>query len=163
MQLTHDISLYGETWTKTLEKLLEYKIFTTHYQVFKICVAIGIFFDKQIELKKDSDFVKSVPRTVMANDLQTLKSYFESAILTSNVDELKPFDIDQKIRIAFDDEYDSPIKELDFLTKFANYGVTVINPWIYESDYSTVDNFNDKLKEFCSSTNSEVLSILNDL
>lgn len=156
------ILLHGEIWADTIDKLMELKIFRTYYDIYKLCITLGIFFDKQIENTK-STIIRTIPVTMPINDMANLQKYFETAVLTSELNILKGLDIDEKIMIAFNPEYVIPFEEIDFLTMFANYGVTIICKWITKDDLSTIRNFHKNLKEYAGTISIETLdSLTND-
>lgn len=143
MIITRDILLYGEDWVETIDKLLDYKIFTQqpNFQIYCLAAAIGIFYDKQLDIK-DRKVSKTVPRLVLSNNQEYLKDIISTAILSSKKlpEELS---VDEtRIRLAFNDEYRQEFDRFDFLTKFANFGITKIKSLIRNSDLDTIESFN---------------------
>ena len=69
MEITSDILLKGKNWTRAIDELSE--IFSTrpNYQIYMLCLAIGIMYDKIIDRDdQEGDEQKSVPRNVITNN-----------------------------------------------------------------------------------------------
>ena len=83
MEITTDVILRGEIWSNTLTDL-QPSIFKTYCDVYIICVAIGIMYDEQISLKTEpNEEFKTVPRTVLLQNTETLDFLFQTAIITT--------------------------------------------------------------------------------
>ena len=48
MELKSDIVIKGSTWYKVNQGLVK-RVFDTQWGLFKICLSIGILYDKQLE------------------------------------------------------------------------------------------------------------------
>lgn len=144
MIITRDIYMYGEDWVETIDKLLEFKIFThqPHFQIYSLSAAIGIFYDMQIDIN-DKKMSKSVPRLVVSNNQEYLKEIISTAILSSKKIPADLSEDEVRIKLSFDDEYRQDFDRIDFLTKFANFGITKLKELLGSSDLETIVNFNN--------------------
>ena len=123
MEITTDILLKGKEWNEAAEKLSS--IFTTrhrrNYNLFMLCVAIGIMYDKRIEKFEDlGENTLSVPRNVIQNnDYGKLDLMFQAAILSTSTESISE---DRRLELAFGEKND--FNRISFLVQFANFGVT---------------------------------------
>ena len=54
MEIKSEITLKGSVWS-SVDHGYRRKIFETQWDIFKICLAIGILYDKQLENEKNED------------------------------------------------------------------------------------------------------------
>ena len=144
MYIGSDISLRGDVWNDTLDKLKP--IIETNYGVFVLSVAIGIFADKQIETldtSLSSDSYRSIPRSILHNNVHIFDLLFKSAIITSTTVD---FSEDERMELAFNDdskaEKTKNFGKMAFLTKFANYGVTQLAQRITDDPLENIEALN---------------------
>ena len=123
-----DIPLKGQLWIDYIEKFRG-SFFETQWALFALCISIGIMYDKQLEFEALDNQNTSVPRSILnkMENRNLLEYMFQTAILTT-----KNVELDEKTRLslAFGDEKDNDFNEYLFLTKFANYGLKVIDEQI---------------------------------
>lgn len=48
MQITSDVTLKGPVWAEMLDRLVE-EVFATNWDVYALCISIGMMYDGQIE------------------------------------------------------------------------------------------------------------------
>ena len=90
-------------------------------------------YDKQVEFEQLENQNTSVPRTMLnrMENRSLLEYMMQTAILTT-----KTVDYDEKTRLTLafgeDKDKDPEFNEYAFLTKFANYGLTIIDEEIGE-------------------------------
>jgi hypothetical protein len=144
MYIGSDISLRGDIWNDTLDKLK--LIIETNYEVFVLSVALGIFFDKQIETldtSMSSDSYRSIPRSILHNNVQIFDLLFKAAIITSTTVD---YSEDDRMELAFNDDSKSEkvknFGKMAFLAKFANYGVTQLAQKITDDPLESIEMLN---------------------
>ena len=140
MELKTDAILKGPVWAETIDKLVAKtgKVFKTNWDLYALSITLGMMHDCQIE---SDDMVpegydaepRYVPRNVLG-DLQRrtlLEFMLQSAMITT-----KHLDMaeNERLEIAFNDDKKLDFNPVAFLTKFANYGVTVIKEAIDDAD-----------------------------
>lgn len=147
MEITKDILLRGEIWSKTIDRLSPFFKSRPHYEIFMLALSIGIMYDINIEPQDiDLDLVKSVPRNVIHNnDNGRLDFFFQAAILsTRTVD----FSEEQRLELAFGEKKFEGFNKIDFLVGFANKGVQELFNQTTDDTLETMG----KLKNFLFST-----------
>lgn len=124
---TTDVGLKGEIWANICDRLRD-TIFNSYWQIYALCISIGIMYDEQLEFESSED-VKTVPRTVLnhPNNNSLLDFLFQSAILTSLKTELSE---EQRLELAFAEKSKIDFNKLSFLTSFANFGATKLHELI---------------------------------
>lgn len=130
MEITTDVLLKGKTWENLLEKT-QGKFFETYWQVYALCISIGIIKDQTLEFESDGEN-KYIPRNILirSENNSLLELMFQSAILTSkSID----FDEDTRLNLAFGEEKDS-FNRMAFLTSFANYGAQELLKQLSDAD-----------------------------
>ena len=137
MELTTDAILKGPIWHDTLEKLVG-TVFETQWDVYALCITIGMMFDSQIETDAmvPADYEMdphSVGRNVLgkAQNRSLLEFMFQSALVTTKHLDL---DEDARLQLAFDDKAKPEFNPIAFLTKFANYGITKVAEVISDTE-----------------------------
>lgn len=137
LELTTDAYLKGPIWHDTLDKLVG-TVFETQWDVFALCISIGMMYDCQIEtdsMVPDGYEVEphSVGRNVLgkAQNRALLEFMFQSAMVTTKHLDL---DEDARLELAFNDKAKPDFNPVAFLTRFANYGITKISEVISDTE-----------------------------
>ena len=160
LELKSDISLNGSVWSNVIDKYVK-TFFGTQWGVFKLSLAIGILYDKQMDdstiAKGSEDKGHSIPRNMFIRNAKEMEFFFETAILTSSCIELDEKD---RLYLAFSDDItaeemdDEDIDEIyngvskeaitfdrfKFLKQFANYGATKLEECISKNLDETMEN-----------------------
>ncbi len=135
MEITTDVALRGEFWNQAIEKLEPIFKTRTNYMIYILSMAIGIKYDKRIE-KFDSDEIKSVPRNVLTNNANDkLDFIFQAAILSTTTENLTE---EERLNLAFGEK--TNFKKIEFLTQFANFGVTKLVELIGINHIESMEN-----------------------
>ncbi len=145
MELTTDVYLRGTAWSRAIEALAPIFKTRTHYMIYILAMAIGIMYDQRIEKPaEENEELKSVPRNVLQNnDNGKLDFMFQAAILSTTTEQ---FEEEERLDLAFGEKPD--FKKIDFLTQFANFGVTKLVELIGDSPVESMEN----IKNFLVST-----------
>lgn len=133
MQLSSDISLPHPLWERADNELCsnnELGIFNRLVDVYILACAIGIKDDKVIN-EEDIDNPLPSPKSIGRNthrenlDVRDLLDFMlQNALLNSATIKL---DEDERLKLAFNPDYtNKKINAANFLTGFANYGITKI-------------------------------------
>lgn len=162
MELTTDASLRGPIWAETLDKLRG-TVFETYWDVYALCISIGMMYDCQIE----SDAMvpagyeaepRSVPRNMLghAQNKALLEFMLQTALVTT-----KHLDMteEERLELAFGSDIKLEFNPVAFLTKYANYGVTKLNEVI--SDSEDVELL-EQLMTFLNATYEAGVGVLDD-
>ena len=137
MALKTDAVLKGPIWDITLNRLVG-TVFKTQWDVYALSIAIGMMYDCQIESDDMvPDGYDTEPHTVGRNVLghaqnrSLLEFMLQTAMITT-----KHLDLDEneRLEIAFNDDKKLNFNPIQFLTKFANYGISMINDVIDDTD-----------------------------
>lgn len=182
MEIRSDIALKGDAWANAIDELVsktrgdrmwtasiesgDSKFFDTQWALFKVCLAIGILYDRRIEeLPKTAEVEegsRSIPRNMVANHAADMNYFFNAAILTTNTTSLNETD---RLYLAFSEEITEEEMEgedievirhgvseealkfdkLGFLVGFANYGVTKMCEQIDPNINVTMENISEFL------------------
>lgn len=152
MEITTDIVLKGSKWRKALIAFAPFfpQSSQPNYSLYIISMSIGMMYDKQEDIAgeetdEDKELRPSVPRTVLHSHNTDLDFLFQSAILTSD---LVSYNEDQRMSLAFDPKCDIKINKLEFMTKFANFGVGKLLDQASDEPLESMEN----LKKFLAST-----------
>ena len=148
MELTTDVTLRGVAWDTVIEKLASIFKTRTNYSIYMFSLAIGIMYDKRIEKPDGADDVSRNPRNVPRNVIQNndngrLDFIFQAAILSTMTEH---FTEEERLELAFGEA--NGFKKIEFLTQFANFGVTKLVEMIGDSDLESMEN----IKNFAAST-----------
>lgn len=137
MELKTDAILKGPIWADTLECLVG-SVFKTYWDVYALSISIGMMHDSQIE---SDDMVpegydaepKSVPRTMLghAQNKALLEFMLQAAMITTKHVDLEE---SERLEIAFNGDKELDFNPIAFLTKYANYGITMIKDVIDDTD-----------------------------
>lgn len=154
-KITVDIVLKGEDWEKLISQLYR-KVFSTMYNMYVLCVSIGIMYDKQIsyDSNKEVEEAGSIPRVVQQNNKEELEILFQTAILTTD---LVDFSEDTRLELAFGDS--NPVEgfnQIHFLTQFANYGASVLAEKMGDDVLESMENIKVLLSATVSGLNFEI-------
>lgn len=153
-KITRDIALKTPDWEKLISQMYR-TVFSTMYNMYVLCVSIGIMYDQQIDVDpKEEDPAGQIPRNVLVNNKEELEILFQTAILTS--DQIS-FSEDERLELAFGDT--NPIKDFDqlnFLTRFANYGAKVLAEKMGDDVLESMENIKDLLSATVAGLNFEI-------
>lgn len=147
-----DIILRRKCWAK-MEPLLEQKIFSRQIDIFILACSIGVCEDKFLEDDKEDVLLeeKSIGRnTIQTNfDLQELLIYlYQNAVLnTKNID----LSVDERKQAAFDLDNDMKVGNMSFealLTKFADYGMSILAEKVTDHSFETLNNVVDLMEYY---------------
>lgn len=165
MEITSDISLRGTAWNTAIEKLGGIFKTRTNYMIYMLSLAIGIMYDKR-ENKlplEDGEEVRSVPRNVVRNNDQgKLDFMFQAAILSTTTESLSE---EARLDLAFGDKTDEKVgfKRIDFLTQFANFGVTKLVELIGETPIESMESIKNFLVSTVEGRNLEIDALPDDI
>lgn len=137
MDLKTDALLKGPIWADTMERLVG-PIFKTYWDVYALSISIGIMHDGQI----DSDSMVpegydakplAVPRNVLghAQNKALLEFMLQTTMVTTKHLTL---DESERLEIAFNQDKKLEFNPVQFLTKYANYGITKIKEVIDDTE-----------------------------
>lgn len=157
-RITSDVLLKGETWEFVIEKL-QPSIFKTQYGVYALAIAIGIMYDKQLSFAGDDQEQRYVPRTMLYQRKEELEILFQTAILTTDTVD---FTEDQRLELAFGNSKMKDFNEMQFLTKFANYGATVLKEKIADESIETMENIKNLITSTVEGTNFDLDPLSDD-
>lgn len=166
MEITSDIILRGHDWRRALEVFAPFfpQYLQPNYSIYVMSLSVGIMYDKQADMagtesEEEKESRPSVPRTILHQHNSDLDFLFQSAILTSSK---VNFSETERLKLAFDTTSDIKLNRLDFLTKFANFGVTKLLEHAEGEPVEIMEN----LKKFIASTiegyNYEINGISDD-
>lgn len=133
MQLSSDLEMRNPLWERADNELCsnnELGIFNRLVDVYVLACAIGIKEDKVI-YDTEIDNPLSTPKTIGRNthrenlDIRDLLDFMlQNALVHSQTINL---DMDERLKLAFNPDYNNKkLRAADFLTGFANYGITKI-------------------------------------
>ena len=160
MELTTDVLLKGSTWAATIDSLAPVFKTRTNYSIYILCMTIGIMYDERIEsFEEGEEPPRNVPRNVMQNnDGGKLDFMFQAAILSTQTEELSEED---RLELAFGEK--SEFKKLEFLTQFANFGVTKLAELVGETIVESMENIKNFLTTTVEGSNFEIDGIPDDI
>ena len=161
MEITTDINLRGTVWNVAIEKLSE--IFKTrpNYMVYMLSLSIGIMYDQRVDKlpAEEGEDVKTVPRNVIRNnDNGKLDFMFQAAILSTTTEQ---FSEEERLDLAFGEKTD--FKKIDFLTQFANFGVTKLVEQIGETAIESMECIKNFLVSTVEGRNLEIDALPDDI
>lgn len=160
MEITSDIKLKGNEWAKVIECYKDIFQTRTHYQLFILCVAIGIMYDQRIANPIcDADEEKLVPRNVLQNNDNGILDYmFQAAVLTTKTMQIEE---EERLQHAFGDNVE--INKISFLLEFSNYGAHILTRHIGSSVLETMDNLKDFLASSVEGRNFDINGLEDDV
>lgn len=157
MVISSDIILKGKAWEEAAEKYKNIFDKRTHYDVFLVCTSIGVIYDKQIdslEEAEDNNKIISVPRLVFNPRADIFESLYQTAVMTTSLLDLT---YDERLKKAYEDSNPEIDKEkVQFLIRYANYGVTKLLESAGTDDLETMDNLKGFLFSLAKGTNIDV-------
>lgn len=161
MEITTDISLRGIAWNKAIDGLSEIFKTRTNYMIYMLSLSIGIMYDKREEKlqTEDGEEVRSVPRNVIRNkDDGQLDFMFQAAILSTTTEQLTE---EERLDLAFGEKTD--FKKLEFLTSFANFGVTKLVELMADTAIESMENIKNFLVSIVEGRNLEIDALPDDI
>lgn len=161
MEITTDISLKGTAWNTAIENLSD--IFKTrpNYMIYMLSLSIGIMYDKREEKLpiEEGEEIRSVPRNVIRNnDNGKLDFMFQAAILSTTTEQ---FSEEDRLELAFGEKTD--FKKLEFLTQFANFGVTKLIEYIGDTPIESMENIKNFFALTVEGRNLEIDALPDDI
>ena len=161
MEITTDISLRGTAWNTAIENLSD--IFKTrpNYMIYMLSLSIGIMYDKREEKLpiEEGEEIRSVPRNVIRNnDNGKLDFMFQAAILSTTTEQ---FSEEERLDLAFGEKTD--FKKIDFLTQFANFGVTKLIEYIGDTPIESMENIKNFFALTVEGRNLEIDTLPDDI
>ena len=157
MEITTDVALRGAAWDQAIDALAPLFKPRSQYSIFMLSLSIGIMYDRRIV--SDEDYRHSVPRNVIQNnDNGKLDFMFQAAILSTTTES---FTEDQRLELAFGEKTD--FKKIDFLTQFANFGVTKLVEHIGSSNVESMENIKNFLATTVEGNNFDIDALPDEL
>ena len=161
MEITTDISLRGTAWNTVIENLSD--IFKTrpNYMIYMLSLSIGIMYDKREEKLpiEEGEEIRSVPRNVIRNnDNGKLDFMFQAAILSTTTEQ---FSEEERLDLAFGEKTD--FKKIEFLTQFANFGVTKLIEYIGDTPIESMENIKNFFALTVEGRNLEIDALPDDI
>ena len=157
MEITTDVALRGAAWDQAIDALSPLFKPRSQYSIFMLSLSIGIMYDRRIV--SEEDYRHSVPRNVIQNnDNGKLDFMFQAAILSTTTES---FTEDQRLELAFGEKTD--FKKIDFLTQFANFGVTKLVEHIGSSNVESMENIKNFLATTVEGNNFDIDALPDDL
>ena len=157
MEITTDIALRGAAWEQAIDAFSPLFKPRAQYSLFILSLSVGIMYDKRIV--SDEEYKHSVPRNVIQNnDNGKLDFMFQAAILSTTTES---FTEDQRLELAFGEKTD--FKKIDFLTQFANFGVTKLVEHIGSSPIESMENIKNFLSTTVEGNNFDIDLLPDDL
>ena len=129
MQITADVTLKGPVWAEMLDLLVSEYI-PTNMDLYALSISIGMMYDGQIESDTmvPGDYKENpryIPRGVLIQNKHKslLEFMLQAAMITT-----KHVDFSEQVRleIAFNEKNVEKFSPIQFLTKYANYGIVKI-------------------------------------
>jgi hypothetical protein len=157
MEITTDIALRSTAWDQAIDALSPLFKPRSQYSIYMLALSIGIMYDRRIV--SDEDYRHSVPRNVLQNnDNGKLDFMFQAAILSTTTES---FTEDERLELAFGEKTD--FKKIDFLTQFANFGVTKLVEHIGASPIESMENIKNFLAATVEGNNFDIDALPDDL
>ena len=157
MEITTDIALRSTAWDQAIDALSPLFKPRSQYSIFMLSLSIGIMYDRRIV--SDEDYRHSVPRNVIQNnDNGKLDFMFQAAILSTTTES---FTEDERLELAFGEKTD--FKKIEFLTQFANFGVTKLVEHIGASPIESMENIKNFLAATVEGNNFDIDALPDDL
>ena len=157
MEITTDIALRSTAWDQAIDALSPLFKPRSQYSIYMLSLSIGIMYDRRIA--SEEDYRHSVPRNVLQNnDNGKLDFMFQAAILSTTTES---FTEDERLELAFGEKTD--FKKIDFLTQFANFGVTKLVEHIGASPIESMENIKNFLAATVEGNNFDIDALPDDL
>lgn len=160
MEITTDVYLRGTAWNRAIDGLSSIFKTRTHYMLYILSLTIGIMYDQRIEKPaEENEEVKSVPRNVIRNnDNGKLDFMFQAAILSTTTES---FSEEERLDLAFGEK--TEFKRIDFLTQFANFGVTKLVELIGDTPLESMENIKNFLFSTVEGRNLDIDALPDDI
>lgn len=160
MEITTDVYLRGTAWNRAIDELSSIFKTRTHYMLYILSLTIGIMYDQRIEKPvEENEEVKSVPRNVIRNnDNGKLDFMFQAAILSTTTEN---FSEEERLDLAFGEK--TEFKRIDFLTQFANFGVTKLVELIGDTPLESMENIKNFLFSTVEGRNLDIDALPDDI
>ena len=160
MELTTDVLLRGTAWNKAIDGLSPIFRARPHYMLYMLSMSIGIMYDQRIQKPEENgEDVRSIPRNVFHNnDNGKLDFMFQAAILSTTTG---PFSEEERLELAFGEK--SSFRKIDFLTQFANFGVTKLIELIGDTPVESMENIKNFLVATVEGRNLDIDALPDDL
>ena len=160
MEITADVYLRGTAWNRAIDELSSIFKTRTHYMLYILSLTIGIMYDQRIEKPvEENEEVKSVPRNVIRNnDNGKLDFMFQAAILSTTTEN---FSEEERLDLAFGEK--TEFKRIDFLTQFANFGVTKLVELIGDTPLESMENIKNFLFSTVEGRNLDIDALPDDI
>ena len=160
MEITTDVYLRGTAWNRAIDELSSIFKTRTHYMLYILSLTIGIMYDQRIEKPvEENEEVKSVPRNVIRNnDNGKLDFMFQAAILSTTTE---IFSEEERLDLAFGEK--TEFKRIDFLTQFANFGVTKLVELIGDTPLESMENIKNFLFSTVEGRNLDIDALPDDI
>ena len=160
MEITTDVYLRGTAWNRAIDELSSIFKTRTHYMLYILSLTIGIMYDQRIEKPvEENEEVKSVPRNVIRNnDNGKLDFMFQAAILSTTTEDLSE---EERLDLAFGEK--TEFKRIDFLTQFANFGVTKLVELIGDTPLESMENIKNFLFSTVEGRNLDIDALPDDI
>ena len=123
-------------------------------------MTIGVMYDQRIEKpSEDNEEPKSVPRNVIRNnDNGKLDFIFQAAILSTTTEHLTE---EERLELAFGEK--TEFKKVDFLTQFANFGITKLVELIGDTPIESMENIKNFLVSTVEGRNLDIDALPDDI
>lgn len=157
MEITTDVALRGADWDRAIDTLAPLFKPRVQYSIYMLSMSIGIMYDKRIA--SDEDYTHLVPRNVIQNnDNGRLDFMFQAAILSTATENLTE---DERLELAFGEK--TEFKKIDFLTQFANFGVTKLAEQIGATPLESMENIKNFLSSTVEGSNFDIDTLPDDI
>ena len=137
MQITADVTLKGPVWAEMTD-LLVTEYIPTNMDLYALSISIGMMYDGQIETDEMvpsgyKENPRSIPRNVLiqSKNKSLLEFMLQAAIITSKHVE---FTEQERLELAFSEKPIEKFSPIQFLTKYANYGIVKIKEALSDAD-----------------------------
>ena len=160
MEITTDVYLRGTAWNRAIDELSSIFKTRTHYMLYILSLTIGIMYDQRIEKPvEENEEVKSDPRNVIRNnDNGKLDFMFQAAMLSTTTES---FSEEERLDLAFGEK--TEFKRIDFLTQFANFGVTKLVELIGDTPLESMENIKNFLFSTVEGRNLDIDALPDDI
>lgn len=128
--------------------------------LYILALTIGVMYDQRIEKpSEDNEEPKSVPRNVIRNnDNGKLDFIFQAAILSTTTEHLTE---EERLELAFGEK--TEFKKVDFLTQFANFGITKLVELIGDTPIESMENIKNFLVSTVEGRNLDIDALPDDI
>jgi len=157
VEITSDIILKGDIWVEARKKMKEIFFKRTNFSIFLMATSIGILYDEQIgneDFEGEDDI--QIPRNVLIRNTNILDYLFQAAIVTSKTVD---FSEEKRMELAFNDEAPEEFRKINYLVKFANFGITKLSVLVSNDPLLTMKNLNDFLASTMEESNFDLYEL----